>query len=73
MLITGTDATFILHVAEARLPDGVPVPYAKRWNSIARNLEQAGFVERHYVGKNNGACLTARGRQLLDNMLNLSK
>lgn len=71
VLLTGTDAGFLLHIAEKRPPDGVPVPYAKRWNSIARNLEQAGLVERHHVGKGHGACLTASGRQLLDSMSKL--
>lgn len=72
MTITRAAVNFILHIAEARLPDGVPVPYAKRWSTVAQQMEQAGLVERHYVGERHGACLTARGRELLDALCKLS-
>jgi hypothetical protein len=73
-MLLGADATFMLHIAEARQPDGVPVPYAKRWNSVAESLENKGLIERHYVGAAKlGAFFTPAGAKVFAAIVNSLK
>lgn len=73
-MLTGADATFMLHIAEARMPEGVPVPYAKRWSTVAETLESKGLIERHYIGANKiGACFTPTGAKIFAAIVNSTK
>ena len=65
-MLTGQAVIFMLDVANARQPDGVPVKYTDGMDPVARGLEACGLIERHHVGAGKGACLTATGRQLLN-------
>lgn len=70
-MLTGADAKFMLHIAEARLPDGVPVPYAKRWSSVAEALEKRGLIARHYISASKvGACFTPTGAKVFAAIVN---
>jgi hypothetical protein len=65
MTLTGEQANFLLDVAFAHMPSGVPTPYTDDKDAIAQGLERAGLVVRHHVGKGKGAALTNEGRYVL--------
>jgi ribosomal protein S19E (S16A) len=66
MVISGSAAIFLLDIANARAPSGVPVPYSNGMDAVATALERAGLIERHHVGVDRkGAVLTDNGRRLL--------
>jgi hypothetical protein len=70
MLLTGSQANFMLHIASGRAPTGVPVPYDKSNEADAVYLEKFGLIERHHVGSDKvGAFFTEAGARVFAEIL----
>lgn len=67
MTLTGAQANFLLDIAMATVAAGVPVPYPKSKDAVAKQCEKAGLVERHYVTATRfGAILTDNSQSVID-------